>query len=295
MHQLHAIRLSLVLNQTLRLVVGVHTKHTGDSIPALYIELSIPSMKSLIKGRRARLWAKEPTISTWISVLCRWIPAFRRGTLAKSIKPWLMRRLVGSAVNSIQLSNRCSKTLREVFRKWLTTGKMTQPHTWREYRQLARLGRLDVQWRTCACCLANVPGTLSHLLCECTQLDSKRLGICGSMWKACTDEFVEEDSSTTVELQKKKALDEAIHRWWMTGEFSYRGYTSILVAQGLDNGSSQCWYWTGLPGFILIGRFLEAVMDIRMFIVENLVALALTLATKPPRANALEGMTFPFE
>ncbi|KAK4522382.1 hypothetical protein GAYE_HTGSCF06PCTG21G0263 [Galdieria yellowstonensis] len=48
-----------------------------------------------------------------------------------------MRRLVSSAVNSIQLSNRGSKTVREVFRKWLTTGKMTQRHTWREYRQYA--------------------------------------------------------------------------------------------------------------------------------------------------------------
>ncbi|KAK4523983.1 hypothetical protein GAYE_SCF00G1881 [Galdieria yellowstonensis] len=118
MQQLHAKRLSLVLNQTLRLVVGVHTKHTGESIPALYIELGIPSMKSLIKGLRGRLWAKGPTIRTWISVLCRLISTFRKGTWVKSIKPWLMRGL----------------TVREVSRKWLTAGKMPQPHTWREYR-----------------------------------------------------------------------------------------------------------------------------------------------------------------
>jgi len=52
MHQLHAKRLSLVLNQTLRMVVDVHMKHTGVSIPALYTELGIPRVESRIAGRR---------------------------------------------------------------------------------------------------------------------------------------------------------------------------------------------------------------------------------------------------
>ncbi|KAK4524917.1 hypothetical protein GAYE_SCF06G2820 [Galdieria yellowstonensis] len=80
MHQLHAIRLSLVLNQTLRLVVGVHTKHTGVRIHALYTELGKPSVESLKAGRQARLWAKGSSMRTWISFLCRWIPALRKGT-----------------------------------------------------------------------------------------------------------------------------------------------------------------------------------------------------------------------
>ena len=76
-HQLHAKRLSLVLNQTLRMEVGVHTKHTGQNIPALYTELSIHSVESVVAGRGARLWAKGPSMRKWISVLCRWIHTFR--------------------------------------------------------------------------------------------------------------------------------------------------------------------------------------------------------------------------
>ncbi|KAK4523986.1 hypothetical protein GAYE_SCF01G2059 [Galdieria yellowstonensis] len=87
MHQLHAKSLSLVLNQTLRMVVGVHMKHTGVSIPALYTELGIPSVESLIAGRWARLWAKGPSMRTWISQLCQWIPTFRKGTWVKIPKP----------------------------------------------------------------------------------------------------------------------------------------------------------------------------------------------------------------
>jgi len=54
--------LRLVLNQTLRTVVGVHTKHTGVCFTVLYTELSIPSVESLIEGRRARVWAKGPSM-----------------------------------------------------------------------------------------------------------------------------------------------------------------------------------------------------------------------------------------
>ncbi|KAK4528872.1 hypothetical protein GAYE_SCF66G6820 [Galdieria yellowstonensis] len=75
MHQLHTKCLSLLLNQTLRMVVGVHTKHTGVCFTALYTELGIPSVESLIAGRRARVWAKGP--STWV----------------KNIKAWLRRKL----------------------------------------------------------------------------------------------------------------------------------------------------------------------------------------------------------
>ncbi|KAK4525696.1 hypothetical protein GAYE_SCF15G3605 [Galdieria yellowstonensis] len=194
MHQLHAKRLSLVLNQTLRMVVGVHAKHTGVSIPALYTELGIPSVESLIAGRRAHLWAKGPSMRTWISQLCQWIPTFRKGS---------------SAVGEIERSPRGSKALQRavqqvIHHKWLTTGKMTQTNTWQEYCQyalqsgsaflgdsslhfpeyskslswlmrirvggwsscsrLARIGIFDEQWKTrCPCCLANVPETLSHL------------------------------------------------------------------------------------------------------------------------------------
>ncbi|KAK4524316.1 hypothetical protein GAYE_SCF03G2215 [Galdieria yellowstonensis] len=120
MHQLHAKRLSLVLNQTLRMVVGV-------SIPALYTELGIPSVESLIAGRRARLWAKGPSMRTWISQLCQWIPTFRKGS---------------SAVREIERSPRGFKALQRavqqvIHQKWLTTGKMTQTNTWKEYCQYA--------------------------------------------------------------------------------------------------------------------------------------------------------------
>jgi len=54
--------LRLVLNQTLGTVVGVHTKHTGVCFPVLYTELSIPSVESLIEGRRTRVWAKRPSM-----------------------------------------------------------------------------------------------------------------------------------------------------------------------------------------------------------------------------------------
>jgi len=111
MHQLHAKRLSLVLNQTLRMVVGVHMKHTGVSIPALYTELGIPSVESLIAGRRALLWAKGPSMRTWIRQLCQWIPTFRKGTWVKNTKTWLLRRLGSSAVGEIERSLRGSKTL----------------------------------------------------------------------------------------------------------------------------------------------------------------------------------------
>ncbi|KAK4528320.1 hypothetical protein GAYE_SCF54G6260 [Galdieria yellowstonensis] len=68
-------------------------------------------------------------------------------------------------------------------------------------------------------------------------------------------------------MQEKKALDEASHRWWTTGEFTYQACTpSTLVALELDNGSSQCGFRTDLPGFILVGQFLVAVMGIRVFI-----------------------------
>ncbi|KAK4522635.1 hypothetical protein GAYE_PCTG14G0525 [Galdieria yellowstonensis] len=75
MHQLHAKRLRLVLNQTLRTVAGVHTKHTGVCFTVLYTELSVPSVESLIAARRARVWAKGP--STWV----------------KNTKAWLRRKL----------------------------------------------------------------------------------------------------------------------------------------------------------------------------------------------------------
>jgi len=54
--------LRLVLNQTLRTVVGVHTKHTGVCFTVLYTELSITSVESLIAGRRERIWAKGPSM-----------------------------------------------------------------------------------------------------------------------------------------------------------------------------------------------------------------------------------------
>jgi len=50
----------------------------------------------------------------------------------------VIERLVSAAVNSIQLSNHVSEIVQEVIRsKWLTTGEMTQSHTWREYCQYA--------------------------------------------------------------------------------------------------------------------------------------------------------------
>jgi len=166
---------------------------------------------------------------------------------------------------------------------------------WCSCSRLARIGILDEQWKTCCpCCLANVPEILSHLLCECTRWDSKRLVVFGSMSKlfvklpatlGCfrslldgrfvATNLLEEDSSTLLEMQKKKASDEAIHRWWATGEFSYQACSnSMLVAQELDNGSSHRWYRTGLPGFILVGRFSEGVMGVRMSITENLRRLS---------------------
>ncbi|KAK4527599.1 hypothetical protein GAYE_SCF41G5522 [Galdieria yellowstonensis] len=312
MHQLHAKRLSLVLNQTLRMVVA---------------------------GRRARLWAKGPSMRTWIRQLCQWIPTFRKGTWVKNTKAWLLRRLGSSAVREIERSPRGSKALQRtvqqvIHQKWLTTGKMTQTNTWQEYCQyalqsgsallrdssldfpeyskslswlmrirvggwsscsrLARIGILDEQWKTrCPCCLVDVPETLSHLLCECTRWGPKRLGIFGPMAMLLTKipaifdgscysllggRFVattslEENSNgiSVEEMQEKKALDEAIHRWWTTGEFTYQACTrSTLVALELDNVSSQCGFRTDLPGFILVGQFLEAVMGIRMSIIDNL-------------------------
>ncbi|KAK4528925.1 hypothetical protein GAYE_SCF66G6873 [Galdieria yellowstonensis] len=146
------------------------------------------------RRRRARLWAKGPSMRTWISQLCQWIPTFRKGS---------------SAVREIERSPRGSKTLQRavqqvIHHKWLTTGKMTQTNTWHEYCQyalhngsallrdsslhfpeyskslswlmrirvggwsscsrLARIGILDEQWKTrCPCCLASVAGTLNHL------------------------------------------------------------------------------------------------------------------------------------
>ncbi|KAK4527944.1 hypothetical protein GAYE_SCF46G5877 [Galdieria yellowstonensis] len=161
---------------------------------------------------------------------------------------------------------------------------------WSSCSRLDRMCILDEQWKTfCPYCLANVLETLSHLLCECTRWDSKRLGFLGSMSKlfvklpailGCfhslldgrlvATNLLEEDSSTLLEMQKKKASDEAIHLWWTTGEFSYQACSNfMLVAQELDNGSSQRWYRTGLPGFILVGLFLVAVMGIRMSIIDN--------------------------
>jgi len=142
MHQLHAKRLSLVLNQTLRMVVGVHMKHTGVSIPALYTEFGIPRVESSIAGRRARLWAKGPSMRTWIRQLCQWIPTFRKGTLVKNTKAWLLRRLGSSAEREIERSPRGSKALQRavqqvIHHKWLTTGKMTQTNTWQQYCQYA--------------------------------------------------------------------------------------------------------------------------------------------------------------
>jgi len=111
-----------------------------------------------------------------------------------------------------------------------------------------------------------------------------------------TTNSLEENSSTTVEMQEKKALDEAIRRCWTTGEFYYQACSnSMLAAQESDNGSSQCWYRTDLPGFILVGQFLEEVMSIRMSVIDNPVALVPTLATLPPQANALKGMAKPLE
>ncbi|KAK4528246.1 hypothetical protein GAYE_SCF53G6181 [Galdieria yellowstonensis] len=111
MHQLHAKHLSWVLYRTLRMVVGVHTKHTGVNIPALYTALSMPSLESVIAGRRALLWARGPSMRTWIRQLCQWIPTFRKGTWVKNTKAWLLRRLGSSAVREIERSPRGSKAL----------------------------------------------------------------------------------------------------------------------------------------------------------------------------------------
>ncbi|KAK4528174.1 hypothetical protein GAYE_SCF51G6109 [Galdieria yellowstonensis] len=55
---------------------------------------------------------------------------------------------------------------------------------WCSCSRLARIGILDEEWKTrCPYCLANVPETLSHLLCECTRWASKSLVIFGSMAK----------------------------------------------------------------------------------------------------------------
>jgi len=178
------------------------------------------------------------------------------------------------------------------------------------------MGILDEQWKTrCPCCLANVPKTLSHLLCECTRWASKRLGIFGSMTKlfaklpailGCfhsllggrlvAKNWLEEDSSTLLEMQEKKASDEAIHPWWTTGQFSYQACSnSMLVAQELDSGSSQRWYRTSLPGFILVGQFLVAVIGSRMSIIDNRRRFSSNFATLPLRADALKGMAKPLE
>ncbi|KAK4528247.1 hypothetical protein GAYE_SCF54G6182 [Galdieria yellowstonensis] len=170
MHQLHAKRLNLVLNQTLRMVCGITYSRT-----------------------RARLWAKGSSMRRWV----------------KNTKAWLLRRLGSSAAGEFERSPRGSKTLQRavqqvIHQKWLTTGKMTQTNTWKEYCQyalqsgsallrdssldfpefskslswlmrirvggwsscsrLARIGILDEQWKTrCPCCLANVPETSSDL------------------------------------------------------------------------------------------------------------------------------------
>jgi len=103
---------------------------------------------------------------------------------------------------------------------------------WCSHSRLARLDILDEQWKTCChCCLANVPETLSHFLCECTRLGLEKAGFCGSMVKLLSQipaiidgnfrnllggrliigtNSLEENSSTTVEMQEKKASDEAI-------------------------------------------------------------------------------------
>ncbi|KAK4527773.1 hypothetical protein GAYE_SCF45G5702 [Galdieria yellowstonensis] len=140
---------------------------------------------------------------------------------------------------------------------------------WCSCSSLARIGILDEEWKTrCPYCLANVPERLSHLLYECTRWASKRLVIFGLLGvRLVVTNSLEENSSTTVEVQEKKALDEASNRWWTTGEFTYQAcINSMLVALELDNGLSQCGFRTDLPGFILVGQFLVAVMGIRMFI-----------------------------
>jgi hypothetical protein len=165
---------------------------------------------------------------------------------------------------------------------------------WSSCSRLARIGILDEQWKTrCPCCLVNVPETLSHFLCECTRWGPKRLGIFGPMAIlltkipaifdgtcysllggrfVATNSLEENSNGITVEaMQEKKALDEAIHRWWTTGEFTYQACTcSTMVTLELDNDSSQSGFRTDLPGFILVGQFLEAVMGIRMSIIDNL-------------------------
>ncbi|KAK4523506.1 hypothetical protein GAYE_PCTG69G1402 [Galdieria yellowstonensis] len=98
MHQLHAKRLRLVLNQTLRMVVGVHTKHTGESIPALYTEMGIPSVESLIEGRRARCLM---SLDTYISEM----------HMGEKHQSMVEEKVGSSAVNLMQRSSSGSKAL----------------------------------------------------------------------------------------------------------------------------------------------------------------------------------------
>ncbi|KAK4523730.1 hypothetical protein GAYE_SCF00G1626 [Galdieria yellowstonensis] len=94
---------------------------------------------------------------------------------------------------------------------------------WSSCSKLVRMSILDEQWKTCCpCSLANVPETLSNSLCECIRWASKRLVIFGLLGvRLVVTNSLEENSSTTVETQEKKALDEAIHLWCTNSEFSY--------------------------------------------------------------------------
>ncbi|KAK4522490.1 hypothetical protein GAYE_PCTG10G0380 [Galdieria yellowstonensis] len=215
MHQLHAKRLSLVLNQTLRMVVGVHAKHTGVSIPALYTELGIPSVESLIAGRRARLWAKGPSMRTWISQLCQWIPTFRKGTWVKNTKAWLLRRLGSSAVREIERSPRGSKALQRavqqvIHHKWLTTGKMTQTNTWQQYCQYA-LQNGSALLRDSSLDYPEYSKSLSWLMrirvggwSSCSRL--ARMGILDEQWKTRCPCCLANVPETSSDLQQKRSL-----------------------------------------------------------------------------------------
>jgi len=91
-------------------------------------------------------------------------------------------------------------------------------------------------------------------------------------------------------------LDEAIYLWWTNSEFyyqacSYSTFGRTRVRQWIFAVLVLDWVIRIYSG----SRFSEGVMGVRMSIPKTYVALAPTLATLPPRADALKGMAKPLE
>lgn len=297
-----------VLNEALRLLVGMKKQSTITSTATIGLEFEIDSMSAMASAARARAFLKFASLRTTIASLVVSPPRARKKTWVTGCQMW-MKRFSPAALMANTSAKQVSSIVRSVCRDRQTKGSVTAkrfdeygfqlttgylkialryPKATRGIRWLCkmrvnafwtathfqRIGWLGDQYlRKCPFCrVRDTEETLEHLLMECRRWNVTRT-------KYLSD-FVEQGGDYINLLGGSREASGVSHAdmlaWWQGPQAEAREADEAL--QIGDDVETH----VGAPGCVRVANFLQEMMSERLRILAHIL--------QAPRADADIGM-----